>query len=123
VREIHPQKEKIGESVARDVEQATPLVNAGIGRARCLVEKTHFTEHLATPENRESLFAHAGHVTTDANLTLEDEKESIPRIAVGKDERPEGVRFFAGDRGNRFERFGSQPREEVNLGKDIDVIA
>ena len=98
-------------------------MNTGIGRTWRLVEKTHFTEHFATPENGQSLFAHAGHVATDANLALEDEKESIPRIAVGKDERPERVRFFAGDRGNRLERFGSQPREEVNFGQDIDVIA
>jgi hypothetical protein len=42
---------------------------------------------------------------------------------VGKDERPERVRFFGRDRGNRFERFGSHPREEVNFGQDIDVIA
>ena len=90
MREIHAQKEQIGESVARNVEQAASLVNTGIGRAWRLVEKAHFTEHLATPEHRKTSAGDAAkHLqeariarTVDANRPRDHDVEAAGAAVV-----------------------------------------
>lgn len=122
VREIHSQEEQIGKPIARHVEQAAPLVYARIGRTRGLVEEAHLAKHLAAPEHGQRFFPHARYVAADSNLAFEDEKEPVAGIAVGENERAQGMRLLRRYRGDRFERFGGHPGEEMDFGQHIDVI-
>jgi hypothetical protein len=122
VREIHPQEKQIGKPIARHVEQSTPLVDARVGRARSFVEQTHLAKHFPPPENGQRFLAHAGNVAAYPNFAFENEKEAVARIAVGEDERAQGVRFFRRDRGDGFERFRRQSGEQMYFRQHIDVI-
>ena len=61
-------------------------MGAGVRGSRLVVDQSQLTENLATLENRQALFTHAGHHARDPDRALDDYVEAIAGVALREDQ-------------------------------------